>query len=101
MFDIDFVTIGNLGNIADTTGDPNPAGKVDYAFSMGMFEISENMIGKANTLGGLAITHDGRGPNMPASSITWFEAANFVNWLNTSTGNEAAYKFDAGGNFKL
>ena len=26
-FDIDFVTIGNPGNAADTTGDPNPAGK--------------------------------------------------------------------------
>ena len=27
-FEIDFVTIGDPGNAADTTGDPNPAGAV-------------------------------------------------------------------------
>jgi len=30
MFDIEFVTIGNPGNAADTTGEPNLAGKVNY-----------------------------------------------------------------------
>ena len=55
-FNIDFVTIGNPGNVADTTGNPNPAGSVAYTFRMGQFEISEQMIDKANTLGGLGIT---------------------------------------------
>jgi formylglycine-generating enzyme required for sulfatase activity len=27
----------------------------------------------------------------PAANMTWFEAAAFVNWLNTSTGHHAAY----------
>ncbi len=40
-------------------------------------------------------------PNKPATSITWFEAAKFVNWLNTSSGFSPAYKFDAAGNFQL
>jgi len=30
-----------------------------------------------------------------ANGISWFEAAQFVNYLNTSTGHQAAYKFTA------
>ncbi len=99
-FNIDFVTIGNPGNPADTTGAPNPAGKVNYAYRMGKYEISEDMINKANILGGLGITHNGFGANKPAMSVSWFEAAKFVNWLNTSGGSTAAYKFD-GTSFQL
>lgn len=93
MFDIDFVAIGSPGNSADTSGDPNPSGKVNYTYRMGELEISESMINKANALGGLGITHDNRGPNKPASSISWYEAAHFVNWLNTENGYSPAYKF--------
>jgi formylglycine-generating enzyme required for sulfatase activity len=100
-FSIDFVTIGSPGNPADTTGNPNPAGAVPYVYRIGKYEISEQMIDKANARGSLGITKDMRGPDFPATSITWFEAAQFVNWLNTSTGSAAAYKFDAGGNFQL
>src|SRR4051812_29167112 len=92
-FNIDFVPIGNPGNPADTTGAPNPAGSVVYNFQMGKYEISEDMINKANTLGGLFLTKDTRGTDKPATSITWNEAARFVNWLNTSSGSPQAYKF--------
>jgi formylglycine-generating enzyme len=51
------------------------------------------MINKANTLGSLGITIDTRGVNKPATSVSWNEAARFVNWLNTSQGFQAAYKF--------
>jgi hypothetical protein len=100
-FSIDFVTIGNPGNPPDTTGQPNPAGSVPYAYRIGKYEISEQMIEKANALGGLGITKDERGPNYPATSLSWFEAAKFVNWLNTSEGQTPAYKFDAAGDFQL
>ena len=92
-FDIEFVSIGNPGNAADTTGNPNPAGSVPYTYRMGKFEISEQMIDKANALGGLGITKDTRGADKPATSMSWNEAARFVNWLNTSTGSTPAYKF--------
>lgn len=101
MFTIDFVTIGNPGNPADTTGRPNPAGSVPYVYQMGKYEISEQMIDKANALGNLGITKDTRGPDKPATSISWNEAAQFVNWLNTSSGFSPAYKFDASGNYQL
>jgi formylglycine-generating enzyme len=98
-FDIEFVTIGNPGNPPDA--NPNPAGAVPYAYRIGKFEISEQAVDKANILGGLGITQDLRGPDFPATSVTWYEAARFVNWLNTSTGSTPAYKFDVSGNFQL
>ena len=33
------------------------------------------------------------GTNVPTDSVSWYEAAQFVNWLNTSTNHQAAYKF--------
>jgi len=103
-FTMDFVTIGNPGNAADTTGSPNPAGSVDYTYSIGKYEVSREMIDKANSAGVLGITYSSyqssRG-NQPAGGISWVEAAKFVNWLNTSTGSQAAYKFDGSGNIQL
>jgi hypothetical protein len=92
-FDIEFVTIGHPGNPADATGKPNPAGTVLDPYRIGKFEISEEMIAKANALGGLGITKDTRGPDKPATRVSWNEAARFVNWLNTSSGSTPAYKF--------
>ena len=100
-FDIDFVTIGDPGNTDDTSGDPSQAGKVDYTYRMGQFEISEDMINKANALGNLGIIHDNLGADKPATAISWLEAAQFVNWLNRDSGSTEAYKFDGGGNFQL
>jgi len=92
-FDIEFVPIGNPGNLADTTGNPNSAGSVPYSYRMGQFEISEQMIDVADALGGLGITKDIRGSDKPATSVSWNEAARFVNWLNMSSGSLPAYRF--------
>ncbi len=101
QFTMDFVTIGNPGNAADTTGNPNPAGSVGYIYDIGKFEVSEDMITKYNanfgTANNLVITKDGRGTDKPATNVSWNEAARFVNWLNTSTGYQAAYKFITSG----
>jgi len=105
-FTMDFVTIGNPGNAADTTGSPNPAGSVAYTYNIGKHEVSRDMINKANAAGGLGITmadmssYGGNGFNRPATGVSWYEAASFVNWLNTSKGGTAAYKF-VGGTFQL
>jgi hypothetical protein len=96
-FNMEFVTIGNAGNAADTTGAPNPAGAVGYEYGIGKFEVSEDMITKFNASQSLQITKDTRGAAKPATNISWNEAARFVNWLNTSTGNQAAYKFTSSG----
>ncbi len=92
VFEIEFVTIGDPENAPDTS-NPDPFGSVAYTYGIGKFEISEQMIDKANALGDLGITKDTRGPDKPATSVSWFEAAKFVNWLNESTGHSPAYKF--------
>ena len=100
-FNMEFVTIGDAGNAADTTGNPNPAGAVSYEYQMGKYEVSEAMIDAYNaefgTANSLVITKDTRGADKPATSVSWNEAARFVNWLNTSQGFQAAYKFTTGG----
>jgi hypothetical protein len=98
-FQIEFVKIGSPGNPPDA--NPNPAGAVPYEYRIGKYEISEQMIDKANALGALGITKDTRGSDFPATSVTWYEAARFVNWLNTSKRYSPAYKFDVTDNFQL
>jgi formylglycine-generating enzyme len=99
-FNIEFVTIGSPGNAADTTGSPSSVGSLSYVYRIGKYEISEDMIDKANAVSELGITKFARGPNKPATGISWFEAAKFVNLLNTSKGFTPAYKFN-GNNFDV
>ena len=39
-FTMDFVTIGNPNNAADTTGSPDPVGSVAYTYNLGKYEVS-------------------------------------------------------------
>ncbi|MDZ4818612.1 MAG: PEP-CTERM sorting domain-containing protein [Planctomycetota bacterium] len=101
-FNIEFMPIGNPGNTADTSGNPNPAGQVNYLYEMGKLEISRQQVNRVNNLSGLGITmgdlatpvnYGGNGNQKPATSISWREAARFVNFLNTDQGFSPAYKF--------
>jgi formylglycine-generating enzyme required for sulfatase activity len=94
-FTMNFVDIGNSGNVNDTS--PSGYGGVANTFRMSTYEVSESMINKANTAGGIGITLDARGADKPATSVSWNEAARFVNWLNASSGSVAAYKFTTSG----
>jgi formylglycine-generating enzyme required for sulfatase activity len=106
-FTMEFVTIGNPGNAADTTGSPNPAGSVAYTYNLAKYEVSRDQITKANSAGSLGITlaemgsYGGNGLLKPATGVSWYEAAKYVNYLNTSTGGTAAYKFNGSGTFQL
>jgi sulfatase modifying factor 1 len=106
QFTIEFVEIGDPGNPADTTGVPNPTGAVAEPYIIAKTEISRDMINKANSAASLGIglavtTPPFDGADRPATGISWFEAVTFVNYLNTSTGNPVAYKFDNEGTFEL
>ena len=106
-FFMEFVTIGDPNNAADTTGNPNPAGSVAYTYNLGKYEVSREQIDKANWAVDLGITltdmtsYGGNEWLKPATGISWNEAAKFVNYLNISTGNAPAYKFDGSGNIQL
>lgn len=103
-FNMEFVTIGNPGNAADSV---KSSGSVGYAFQLGKFEVTRDMIAKYNTIYGngasQAITladmgsYGANGASRPATGVSWNEAARFVNWMNTSTGGHAAYKFTTAG----
>ena len=86
-FTIDFVNIGNAGNAADTTG----YGAVPYEYRVGKYEITQDAITKATASGMSNVTAGAWSNNQPAATINWYEAAAFVNFLNTNSGKTAAY----------
>jgi len=103
-FTLEFVAIGNPGNTADSSGAPNPAGSVAYTYNLGKYEVSRDMVTKANAAAGLGITMadmsayvGGNFASRAATGISWNEAARFVNYLNTSKGYQAAYNFTTTG----
>ena len=98
QFTIDFVTISGATN--PTSG----YGIVNNGYRMGTLEITNAQWNKFKAGLGVPVTGSPANaydedpyyftdPNMPANMISWYEAAQFVNWLNTSTGHQAAYKF--------
>lgn len=99
-FTIDFVNVGNPGNGKDEGAGgglySSPYGGVPYVYRMGTYEIPLDAITKATAGGLLNVTAGPFGPTQPAANMSWYEAAAFVNWLNTSTGHQAAYNLDVG-----
>jgi formylglycine-generating enzyme required for sulfatase activity len=96
QFTIDFVPI---------SGSTNPTsgyGIVNNAYRMGTYEVSNDQWTKFKAAYG-AVTGSPSyaygndplftGTNVPTNNASWYEAAQFVNYLNTSTGHQAAYKF--------
>ena len=86
-FAINFVDVGDAGNPADTTS----YGSVPYSYRIGAYEISQAAIDAATASGMSDVVAGAWTGNKPAANISWFEAAAFVNWLNVSTGKQAAY----------
>ena len=104
-FSIDFVPITSEGNSPDSntlSWYNGPRGAVSYGYYMGKYEVSRAMVDKVNSDGALGITlqdmtnYGGNGVNKPATGISWYEAALFTNWLNTSQGYAPAYNFTSG-----
>lgn len=93
-FSVEFVDIGHSGNADDVTGNPVAAGQVAYSYRIAKHETSWDMVNAFNASQSLQITQDSRDPGKPSTRIDWNEAARFVNWLNTSKGYQAAYRFD-------
>jgi len=87
-FTIDFVDIGNTNHLPDYTAY---GGAVPYPYRLAKYEISQNAIEKATASGVLNLTAGAWTGSQPAANISWYEAAAFVNWMNTSTGKTAAY----------
>jgi len=95
-FNIDFVTI---------SGATNPAsgyGIVNNDYRMGTLEITNDRWTKFQAAYGTVTgtpsnAYDSApyftGTNVPTNNVSWYEAAQFVNYLNTITNNHVAYNF--------
>jgi formylglycine-generating enzyme required for sulfatase activity len=113
---IDYVTVGNLNNTADT----NTYGSVSYAYRIGKNEVTNsqyvaflNAVAKTDTYGlynanmndlpnAGGITRSGSSgtysytakvgmENRPVAFVSWLDAARFVNWMhNGQTANVAS-----------
>ncbi len=107
QFTIDFVPIaGDAGDLGSWPAGSGYAftGVNRSAYRMGTFEITNDQWTKfTNSLGDIEVTGDPSGAydeeplwtgtNVPTNRASWLEAAQFVNWLNTCTGHQAAYRF--------
>jgi formylglycine-generating enzyme required for sulfatase activity len=105
---IDYVTVGNAGNAADTTG----YGAVPYEYRIGKYEVTnaqyaEFLNAKAATdsyslynpnMSSYGITRSGSSgtytysvtgglANRPVVYVSWFDAARFANWLINGQGS--------------
>jgi formylglycine-generating enzyme required for sulfatase activity len=97
MFSLDFVTISGLANPAAGYGI------VDNDYRVGVHEVTNDQWNKFAASLGVPVTgnpsapYDGSpqwlGTDVPTNMVSWHEMAQFVNWLNTSTGHPAAYRF--------
>jgi formylglycine-generating enzyme required for sulfatase activity len=96
-FNIDFVTI---------SGSTNPTsgyGIVNKDYRMGKYETTNAQWTKFKAAYNGAVAGNPTnaydqdpywpGSSVPTNNVSWYEAAQFVNWLNTSKGYQAAYKF--------
>jgi formylglycine-generating enzyme len=112
QFTIDFVTISGDASSANGTNisgvEPdNSAHKVfvdpGQPYRMGTFEVTNDQYNKfaaelgVPVMGGDIWAYDEDPyylrPNEAYNNTSWYEAAQFVNWLNTSAGHQPAYNF--------
>ncbi|MGD0785312.1 MAG: SUMF1/EgtB/PvdO family nonheme iron enzyme [Sedimentisphaerales bacterium] len=97
---IDFVTIGNAGNGTDpATG--NLHGAVGYNYSIGKYEVTNAQWNAFTTAAGAPTGNDGSyttgsyftGAQQPTNNVSWYEAAQFCNYLTSGDKSKGAYQF--------
>jgi hypothetical protein len=74
QFNIDFVTIGNAGNVADIDGCswygyPSPSGAVGYEYRIGTKEITAEQWRIVNTAAGIDDSYNWSG-NQPVAGVS-------------------------------
>jgi len=102
--EMDFVTIGNPGNPGDTRVEANPTGcgAVDYEYQIGKYEISnaqwDSFVTAAGVPTGIPSTAYNEsaqytGYSIPTNEVSWYEAAQFCNYLTSGDKSQGAYQF--------
>jgi len=102
--DIDFVTIGDPGNAGDTraAASPSGCGAVGYTYHLGKYEVTNGQwdafvseagapTGNPNNAYDESATWTGT--DVPTNEVSWYEAAQFCNYLTTGDKSLGAYQF--------
>jgi len=99
---MDFVTIEDSGNNPDSNGK----GSIGYAYQIGKHEVTIGQFMTARSADP-AISNGSEdywnkgsfslGTNAPATTVTWYEAAKFCNWLTSGSASNGVYQLDTGG----
>jgi formylglycine-generating enzyme len=102
---VDFVTIGNAGNAADTNGCgwygyPSASGAVGYNYRIGTKEITANQWQTINNAAGIGGSGYWSG-NQPAAFISWYDAARFCNYLTSGDKSLGAYQLGTDGSITV
>lgn len=87
VFTIDFATVADAGNAPGASG----YGSVPYDYRLSTHEISQDMVTRAVANGMTGVSAGAWSGDQPAAFIDWFEAAAFVNFLNTGLGLAPVY----------
>ena len=117
---IDFVNIGNAGNVGDTrTGtdqyglplvNPYGSGAVGYNYRIGKYEVTN---AQWNTFTAAVGAPTGSpsdayvigslftGAQQPTNNISWYEAAQFCNYLTSGNKSLGAYQLGADGSITV
>ena len=97
---IDFVTIGNPGNAADTGGTPG-SGAVSYGYRIGKYEVTNAQWNTFTAAVGRPTGNSNgynwnslfTGAQQPTNNVSWYEAAQFCNYLTSGDKGQGAYQF--------
>jgi formylglycine-generating enzyme required for sulfatase activity len=109
--DIDFVAIGNAGNLGDTrTGAEGPGqpfanpygcGAVGYNYRIGKYEVTNAQWNSFVDASGAPTGDEGiynyssqfTDPQQPVTNVNHYEAMQFCNYLTTGDKSKGAYRF--------
>ncbi len=96
---MDFVPVGNPGNVGDATGSPYLCGAVSYNYNIGKYEVTENQWDAVVAADTNDLLNDPGywSGDQPVTHISWNEAAMFCNWLTSGDVTDGAYAIDDSG----
>jgi formylglycine-generating enzyme required for sulfatase activity len=95
--EMDFVTIGNAGNTADSTG----YGEVGYEYQIGTYEVTNGQWDAFVSAAGAPTGSPSHaysqsafwtGADIPTNEVSWYEAAQFCNYLTSGDKSLGAYQ---------
>jgi len=105
----DFVTIGNAGNAPDSATD-NLYGAVGYDYRIGKYEVTNAQWNAFTAVAGVptgnpTIAYDQSalyiGNQQPTNNVSWYEAAQFCNYLTSGNKSLGAYHLGTDGSITV